>query len=300
MMSDLTNLSENSPSIIFDLGGEVHNRVLGLENGFDKTIVKGVGKMGVNNGITNTFLSRELIASKFLSFTYKEMPYRLFVPENYDKNKSYPLVLFLHGGGERGTDNEKQLVGNEGALIWATPENQTKHPAFVLAPQARPDHDGGFGITRNSNNQISLERVFELSDDLHTAYEILQLVRENYNIDSHRLYCTGLSQGGFGTYNLNMAYPDLFAAMVPIAGGGDPSKAYLLVNKPIWNFHAVDDTIIPVSFSSNIIEAIRNAGGTPIYTEYPAELGYNHGSWVPAYENEEMIEWVFKQNKLSN
>ncbi|MFS0778281.1 chitobiase/beta-hexosaminidase C-terminal domain-containing protein [Neobacillus sp. 3P2-tot-E-2] len=261
--------------------------------------------IAANNGNTHSevatftfnFVTKADIASKFLSFTYEEMPYRLYVPENYDPSKSYPLVLFLHGGGERGTDNEKQILGNDGAVIWAAPENQVKHQAFVLAPQARNVHEGGFGITRDSNNMISLSRVFEFSPDLEKAYDILQKVRSEYNIDSTRLYSTGLSQGGFGTFNINLKYPDLFAAMVPIAGGGNPSEAHKLVNKPIWAFHAVDDVVIPVSYSRNIISAIQNAGGNPIYTEYPAELGYNHGSWVPAYENKEMIEWVFKQVK---
>ena len=204
------------------------------------------------------------------------------------------------GNVERGTDNVKQITANDGAVIWAAPENQAKHPAFVLAPQARNVPDGGFGITRDSDNNINLNRVFEFSTDLGMANEILQYVRNNYNIDSNRLYSTGLSQGGFGIYNLNMMYPDLFAAMVPIAGGGDPQKAHLLASKPIWEFHAVDDVVVPVSYSQNIIEAIQNGGGTPIYTEYPAELMYNHGSWVPAYENKEMKEWVFKQVKPAN
>ncbi|WP_342042874.1 chitobiase/beta-hexosaminidase C-terminal domain-containing protein [Bacillus sp. OTU2372] len=249
---------------------------------------------------TYTFETRESIASKFLSFTYDSMPYRLYVPEGYDSHKVYPLVLFLHGGGERGNDNIKQLTANDGAVIWAAPENQAKHPAFVLAPQARNVPDGGFTVTRDSNNIVNLSRVFEFSTDLQKAYEILQHVRQNYHIDSNRLYSTGLSQGGFGTFNLNIAYPNLFAAMVPIAGGADPDKVYVLAKKPIWAFHAEDDQVIPVSFSRNAIVAIKNAGGTPIYTEYPAEMKYNHGSWVPAYENKEMIEWVFKQVKSSN
>ncbi|MCM3725791.1 chitobiase/beta-hexosaminidase C-terminal domain-containing protein [Neobacillus cucumis] len=284
-------ISQNTVIKAIAIRGNVNSSVLEVTNGKTNSEVV---------DLTYTFVTRESIADKFLKLTYNSMPYRLYVPENYDPNKSYPLVLFLHGGGERGTDNVKQITANDGAVIWAAPENQAKHQAFVLAPQARNVPDGGFGITRDSDNNINLSRVFEFSTDLGTAYEILQHVRNNYNIDSNRLYSTGLSQGGFGTYNLNMKYPDLFAAMVPIAGGGDPEKAYLLGNKPIWEFHAVDDSVIPVSYSQNIIEAIRNAGGNPIYTEYPAEFKYNHGSWVPAYENKEMIEWVFKQEKLAN
>ncbi|MDT8860827.1 chitobiase/beta-hexosaminidase C-terminal domain-containing protein [Alkalihalobacillus sp. MEB130] len=246
---------------------------------------------------TYEFLSREKIADQFLEFEYNKMPYRLYVPENYDPSVSYPLVLFLHGGGERGTDNNRQLTANDGAVIWAAPENQAKNPAFVLAPQARNQHDGGFGITRNYDNIVDLARVFEFSEDLGTAYEILQKVIGEYNIDTNRLYSTGLSQGGYGTFNLNIKYPDLFAAMVPIAGGGNPETAHILKDKPIWAFHAEDDGIIPVSHTRDAIEAIREAGGNPIYTEYPKELGYNHGSWVPAYDNQEMINWMFDQIK---
>lgn len=264
--------------------------------------------LGVNKGktysdvatFTYSFESRPSLASKFLSFTYKTMPYRLYVPENYNPTKSYPLVLFLHGGGERGNDNEKQLIANDGAVIWAAPENQAKHPAFVLAPQARNVPSGGFTVTRDSDNNINLSKVFEVSEDLKIAYEVLQHVRNKYNIDSNRLYSTGLSQGGFGTFNINLEHPDLFAAMVPIAGGADPAKAHLLTYKPIWAFHGEDDSVIPVLYSRNIINAIKYAGGNPIYTEYPEEMKYDHASWVPAYENEEMIEWVFQQVKASN
>ncbi|MCM3791253.1 hypothetical protein M3221_23245 [Domibacillus indicus] len=98
-------------------------------------------------------------------------------------------------------------------------------------------------------------------------------------------------------FNMNMEHPDLFAAMVPIAGGADPAKVHLIDHKPIWAFHAEDDSVIPVSYSRNIINAIENAGGKTIYTEYGTEMNYDHASWVLAYENEEMIEWIFQQVK---
>ncbi|MFC0271754.1 chitobiase/beta-hexosaminidase C-terminal domain-containing protein [Metabacillus herbersteinensis] len=266
--------------------GNVNSNALEVSN--DKTHSKVVT-------FTYDFVTRQEIADQFLSFTYNSMPYRLYVPKDYDPNVSYPLVLFLHGGGERGLDNQKQLLANDGAVIWATPENQAEHPAFVLAPQARNVHDGGFGVTRNSNNVIDLSNVFEFSKDLGTAHEILNNVVKQYNIDKKRLYSTGLSQGGFGTFNLNIAYPDLFAAMIPIAGGGDPSTVHVLKDKPLWAFHGEDDAVISVDFSRNAITAIKAAGGNPIYTEYPIEMGYNHASWVPAYENKDMIEWMFQQ-----
>jgi len=264
----------------------------------EHALTKSYGKIS-SEVVTLTYdiVNRQEIADQFLTLEYLNMPYRLYVPENYDPNVAYPLVLFLHGGGERGDDNEKQLLANDGAVIWAAPENQAKQPAFVLAPQARNQHDGGFGITRNSDNVVDLARVFEFSKDLGTAYNILQKVIQEYNIDTNRLYSTGLSQGGYGTFNLNVAYPDLFAAMVPIAGGGNPEEVHVLKDKPLWAFHAEDDAVIPVSYTRNAIEAINEAGGNPIYTEYPKELGYNHGSWVPAYDNKEMIDWMFSQVK---
>ncbi|WP_332631631.1 chitobiase/beta-hexosaminidase C-terminal domain-containing protein [Halalkalibacter flavus] len=267
-------------------------------NGNGKALSKSNGN-NHSEAVTFTyeFLTREDIADQFLEFKYNNMPYRLYVPQNYDSSVSYPLVLFLHGGGERGTDNVKQLTANDGAVIWAAPENQAKNPAFVLAPQARNQHDGGFGITRNSDNFVDLARVFEFSEDLGTAYEILQKVLAEYNIDSNRLYSTGLSQGGYGTFNLNIKYPDLFAAMVPIAGGGNPETAHVLKDKPLWAFHAEDDDIIAVSHTRDAIVAIKEAGGNPIYTEYPTELGHNHFSWVPAYDNQDMIDWMFEQVK---
>ena len=226
------------------------------------------------------------------------MPFRLFVPEGYKPRKSYPLVLFLHGGGERGDDNLKQLINNDCAIFWAWPKNQSKSQAFVLVPQAQNLPEGGFGITRDRNNNIDLSRVFEFSNDLQMAYEILQKVKNDYNIDDKRIYVTGISQGSFGTFNLNIKYPNLFAAMVPIAGGGNPKDAHVLVNKPLWNFHAEDDLIIQVTFSRNIIEAIIDTGGKPIYTEYSAKYKYNHASWVPAYKNPRLFDWVMSKRLI--
>ena len=269
-------------------------------------------KVAVPDGTATTYaitITREDIApvvAKFLKLTYTDpdtkvvMPYRLFVPENLDAGKTYPLVLFLHGGGERGDDNEKQILANQGPTIWAKPEEQAKRPCFVLAPQARNVPDGGFGITRDAENKLNLARVFELSQDAKMAMKVLQQVMSEYPVDKNRVYATGLSQGGYGTWNLNLAYPDVFAAMVPICGGGDPALAASLIQKPIWAFHAEADPIIPVSYSRNIVQALRNLGGNPRFTEYMAGTyikPLEHFSWVLAYQTVEMREWLFNQKK---
>ncbi|MFK4461332.1 carboxylesterase family protein [Bacillus safensis] len=154
-----------------------------------------------------------------------------------------------------------------------------------------------FALTRNVQNEIDLTNVFQFSPDLHKAYDVLQHVLASYQIDQKRIYATGLSQGGFGTYQLNITYPRLFAAMIPIAGGADPSKAGILASKPIWAFHAEDDSIIPISYARNTIQAIQKAGGQPLYTEYASKYGYDHASWTPAYETPGLTDWLFAQRR---
>lgn len=247
------------------------------------------------------------VVNKFLKKSFvdvasgRTMPYRLFVPEGYDATKRYPLVVFLHGGGERGDDNEKTLTANEGGTVWAKPQEQARRAAFVLVPQARAVWDGGFGLTRNADNKIDLGRALTPADDLRTAQKLLQQVLSEYpGIDRKRLYLTGISQGGLGTWAWNVLEPELFAAMVPVCGGGEPSQVAVLKNKPLWAFHAAADPIVPATFTGNAVAAVRRAGGQARYTEYDTSTFFfpmAHFAWVPAYQNEEMRDWVFKQSR---
>ena len=251
------------------------------------------------------------LVNKFLKITFTDpetgvnMGYRLFVPENYDPTRSYPLVMFLHGAGQTGADNEIQIANYE-ATVWARPEEQFKHPSFVLAPQSNMDPDAD--KTLNNYGKIGwtslmlygLDKPFEPEDQLVTAYDILQKVRDEYNIDQKRIYVTGLSMGGFGTFSLAIAHPDEFAALVPISGGGDPAKLATISKIPIWIFHAQEDPTIPVQMSRDSVKALEDAGGTPKYTEYPAGTYFfptAHYAWIPAYANTEMRDWLFQQSK---
>lgn len=250
------------------------------------------------------------VRSQFLDLSYTSpttgitMPYRLYIPDGYSEetNDEYPIVFFLHGSGERGDDNQAQLTGNIGATVWATDEVQSKQEMFVLAPQARDGGDDtGFGMTRKGG-EINLENVYTLSDDAITAKEILDQVMSEYPINPNRVYGTGLSQGGFGIWNLDLAYPDLFAAIVPVAGGGDPTNPNIeeIVDQPIWAFHAAADPIIPVSEDQQIVEKLQSLGSDIKYTEYPEDAYFYpmaHMSWIPAYHDEEMIDWLISQEK---
>ncbi len=284
-----------------------------LEQGNNEVVVSVASFEGESRNYTINIVREDLshIHSKFLKETYVdeetgiEMPYRLFVPEGYDPNsdEKYPLVFMLHGSGERGDDNEIQLTANLGATVWATEEVQDIQKAFVLAPQARNGgFDTGFGLTRGENGNmfgIDLTNAYTLSDDTKVAKKVLDMVTEQYNVDTDKLYSTGISQGGFGVWALGLEYPDLFAAIVPVCGGGDFEHENIdkLVDTPIWVFHAEADFIIPVTEASNIVDALTEKGSDIMFSKYGADEYFlmPHASWIPAYNDKEMIEWLLQQ-----
>jgi predicted esterase len=212
------------------------------------------------------------------------MGYQLFTPPGYTKSGlEYPLILALHGSGERGTDN-KQQIANIPALISVT--QQDPYKAFVLAPQLT-DVPGAGGWNPNG--------------PFDRTIEILNSVLADFPVDVNRIYITGLSMGGFGTFDYIAAYPHLFAAAAPMAGGGDPSTASIIKDIPIWVFHGDADPTVPVEYSREMVAAITAAGGHPKYTEFP---GVGHPSWLPVY-GEFLLgteigfyDWMFAQHKV--
>ncbi|MFH0893692.1 MAG: prolyl oligopeptidase family serine peptidase [Bacteroidota bacterium] len=214
--------------------------------------------------------------------------YQFFVPKATDSMAKLPLILFLHGAGERGNDNEAQAF--HAKKFFGSAEFQAKHPCFVMAPQCPVKKrwaEIDWSLPKNSQPPL-------LSTPLSLTLTALRSICKEFNIDTNRLYITGLSMGGFGTWDAITRYPSLFAAAVPVCGGGDETKAILIKDHPVWAFHGDKDKAVMVQRSRNMIEAIRNAGGNPKYTEYP---GVGHNCWDQAYSTSEMIEWLFLQNK---
>jgi len=212
----------------------------------------------------------------------KTMPYRLFIPRGYDAQKKYPLMLWLHGGGGRGIDNVKQISeGNtSGSHIWTTPANQATYPSFVLAPQC-PEGEMWTSIdTAKSTDQLKL------------VLELLVAIQKEFSIDVNRLYVAGQSMGGLGAWSLISEHPGMFAAAIPVCGGGYETIAQRLVKTAIWAFHGAQDQSISANRSRQMIAAIRKAGGSPRYTEYP-DLGHN--SWDRAFAEPDLLPWVFAQ-----
>lgn len=216
------------------------------------------------------------------------LPYRLLRPKNYDAGRSYPLVIFYHGAGERGDDNVKQLV--HGINDFASDDVMAKYPCFVVAPQC-PDGDQWVDVPWSADSHKMPEKPTE---PMRLSLELITSLESEFSIDASRLYVTGLSMGGFGTWDAIQRYPNRFAAAVPICGGGDTEFAKQLLPVPIWAFHGEADTAVKPLRSRDMIAAIKAAGGSPKYTEYP---GVGHNSWAATYANREMYAWLFSQKK---
>lgn len=222
-----------------------------------------------------------------------EFSYRLMKPAAVpqaaavEASREYPLVLFLHGAGERGTDNEKQL---QYLPTWmAEPDLRKKHPCFVLAPQCRNDSRWA---DFDWSDKKSLPQKPEPTTDLAAAVAALDAVMKAEPVNPGRVYLTGLSMGGYGAWDLAARMPERFAAMIPICGGGDEATAARLKPLPIWCFHGALDEAVPVGRSRSMVEAVKAAGGNVKYTEYP---DVKHNSWSPAYRDPATLEWLFQQ-----
>jgi predicted peptidase len=216
----------------------------------------------------------------------KTIPYRMLKPDNVDPDKKYPVVLFLHGAGERGNDNEKQLVHGVGEFAKA--ENRKKYPCFLVAPQC-PKGQGWSDFLAKPGKEAEKQ-----AEPGAAVFDLICALSYSIPIDCDRIYITGLSMGGFGTWDLITRNPGYFAAAVPVCGGGDPKQAEKIAKIPIWAFHGGKDTLVKPERSREMVEALKKAGGKPKYTEYP-DVGHN--SWVKAYQDADMMKWLFEQKR---
>jgi predicted peptidase len=213
-----------------------------------------------------------------------ELQYRLMKPEDYDSGRKYPLVVFLHGSGERGTDNLAQLKNGVRELL-GSPEARAKYPCFAMVPQSPP-----------SDAWSRRGYPDGVSDVSRRVLEVIQALEKEFSVDPQRLYIGGLSMGGFGTWDLISRYPGLFAAAFPICGGGVPDRAPLMKDIPIWAFQGGADPAVPPQMSRDMVEALQKAGGKPKYTEFP---GVGHNSWTSAFSEPDFLPWLFAQKRTS-
>lgn len=227
------------------------------------------------------------------------LPYRLLSPEGASETDRRPLLLFLHGYGERGDDNYRQLM--HGGKLFASADFQARHGAFVLAPQCPAVKK--LGTDKPMTWSIAL-RPTEATPStgldaapsvaMQAARRLVDTLISDLPIDPKRVYIAGLSMGGYGTWEMAAREPEFWAAAAPICGGGIPAWGERLHKLPLWAFHGDKDDAVPVVRSQEMIAAIKAVGGTPKYTEYP---GVNHGSWTPTFQDPKVWDWMFAQKR---
>jgi predicted peptidase len=236
------------------------------------------------------FYAEQTQALTYTNAAGDSMPYRLFLPKGYDAKKKYPLVLVLHGAGQRGNDNRKQLASY--AAGWIDDSVQNRHPSILVIPQCPTGKQ--WVNTPWGNGSYSFSKV-PISTPMKLAKEILDQVLREKSVDKSRIYVMGASMGGYGAWNFMMHYPKLVAAAVPVCGGGDPAMAETIKHIPIWVFHGDIDDIVPPSGSQDMVDAITKAGGTKIkLTMYP---GVRHESFTKSWREPALVEWLFSQSK---
>ena len=198
----------------------------------------------------------------------ESLPAALYVPPGYDPKKPWPLVLFLHGMGERGTDGEKQTKVGIGPAIEANPG---RFPCLVLMPQCSP------------------KRIWGVPESMAHIGQAMAQVLDRYNVDPDRIALTGLSMGGHGAYVYGAKNIDRFSCIMPVCGPGVPAEAKVLATLPMRIFHGADDKVVPASRSHDMVAAIKAAGGDILYTEYS---NTGHNSWDQAYGDADAIAWL--------
>ncbi len=233
----------------------------------------GPAKPATQRASRNNGLPADFVAGSITSSEGHTQPYAVFVPENYDPKVKWPLVMFLHGSGESGADGVRQTRVGLGPFLAAY---RKKCPFIAVFPQS-PNAQTWF---RGIQAKI--------------MFEILDKVQRDYNVDPDRIYLTGISMGGFGTWEMAMMRPDIFAALIPICGGGPVEFVDPLKRMPIWCFHGARDDRVPVKLSRALIDRLKKIGGEPKYTEFPNE---SHMCWDTAYATQGLFPWMLKQRR---
>lgn len=233
---------------------------------------------------TDTIKGMQVVGTNKLPFIL------LHIKSEKGKDKKAPVILFLHGAGERGNDNQKQLQAGVPALVKSIKENKTRS-CILLLPQC-PENEKWVNTDWTLSSH-TMEK--NMSWPLQGAISILDSVlKADKEADSSRVFLTGLSMGGFGTWELLQRFPEKFAAAIPICGGGDTARAAVIKTVPVWAFHGKKDKLVKVSRTTEMVAAIRKHDPVVRMTIFENE---GHLCWNKVYENKEVINWLFS-NKL--
>jgi len=222
------------------------------------------------------------------------MPYRILLPQDYDTNRAYPLLLVLHGAGERGNDNEAQL--KHGADLFLKTEVRQDYPAIVVFPQCA--QDGYWSNVDRERGEAKFTFTFSSNGaptpQMETLQNLVADLTKRYNVDLSRIYVGGLSMGGMGTFEIVRRNPKLFAGAFAICGGAHPDTASKMINTPFWIFHGDSDKVVAYEHSVLIVAALKAAGAKVKFTTYD---GVGHNSWSKAFEDKQLLPWLFSNKK---
>lgn len=230
--------------------------------------------------------------SVFVSSSGDSLNYRLLEPEVMQAGEKYPLVLFLHGAGERGNDNEKQLT--HGGQMFLNPVNREKYPAFVLFPQCPESGYWAYENRPQSFIPTQMPVGKEMPSVFQAVKELLDMYLANPQVDKSRVYIMGLSMGAMGTYDMVSRFPDIFAAAFLSVEQLIRRVLSAARNVAFRIFHGDADDVVPVAGSRQAYKALKAAGASVEYIEFP---GCNHGSWNPAFNYPDFMKWLFTQKK---
>lgn len=211
------------------------------------------------------------------------LPYALYLPKSYSTAKKYPVLLFLHGAGELGSDNQKQLNNIRNMFTY---NGDFISQCILICPQTP--------VWWNLDRQYTGDQGGTLGSALH----LLEKIQKTYSCDQNRIYVTGLSMGGYATWDILESYGDIFAAGVPLCGGGNSGNGAAFVDIPIRIYHGTNDPTVSFNSSQSMYNAIKAAGGNKVEL-YPLN-GVGHDAWNPAYRDRDLFSWMFAQNKANN
>lgn len=242
--------------------------------------------------ITNVFCQENWYQKEEFVHGNDTLKYRILYPKDFSKSQNYPLLLFLHGAGERGSDNEMQLVHGSKLFI----DSIQKHPAIVIFPQCPTD--GYWSNVDNDRTTEPVTRNFPLNDKPTKALQLVMDLMDEFQtkpfVDKEKIYVGGLSMGGMGTFEILSRKPTFFAAAFAICGGGNPALAEKYAKTtPMWIFHGANDNVISPQFSLEMVSSILNFGGKPNFTLYHDA---NHNSWDQAFSEKELLNWLFSNS----
>ena len=227
-------------------------------------------------------------AKTYVNATGASLNYRFHAPAKVEPGRRYPLVLFLDGAGERGADHAMQLVLG----VWPILSYMKAKgiDGYLVAPQC----PGGQQWVDTPWNLLAHKMPAKPSAAMALAMELLDKTIKEFPVDARRVYVTGISMGGYGTWDIVQRRPELFAAAMPVCGGGDASLAWKIRSVPIWVFHGDRDTAVPFVRSRQMVSALWQCDGNVRYREYP---GVGHNCWVATYADPTVLDWFFGQAK---